>query len=149
MGENCLNSMSTVFGFVYIVYLYFFLGVFQNHILLLFIIQKSANAPLMFLNNFFKIINDISEFSRSHFFLYKITSSFKSFLQTCNVYFEVRFNCFIIYQNIKMNRNNLNFVSNNVKGLQIEIKESNSLNNSLNLFKWVRVSTRDSFQFEC
>ena len=76
MGENCLNSMSTVFGFVYFVYLYFFLGVFQNHILLLFIIQKSTNAPLMFLNNFFKIINDISEFSRSHFLLYKITSSF-------------------------------------------------------------------------
>ena len=118
MGENCLNSMSTVFGFVYFVYLYLFLGVFQNHILLLFIIQKSANAPLMFLNNFFKIINGISEFSRSHFLLYKITSSFKTFLQTCNVYFEVRFNCFIIYQNIKMNRNNLNFVSNNVKGLQ-------------------------------
>ena len=27
-------------------------------------------------------------------------------------------NCSIIYQNIKVNRNNLNFVSNNVKGLQ-------------------------------
>ena len=51
MGENCLNSMSTVFGFVYFVYLYFFLGVFQNHILLLFIIQKNTNAPLMFLNS--------------------------------------------------------------------------------------------------
>ena len=81
MGENCLNSMSTVFGFVYFVYLYFFLGGFQNHILLLFIIQKSANAPLMFLNNFFKIINDVSEFSRSHFLLYKITSSFETFCE--------------------------------------------------------------------
>ena len=79
MGENCLNSMTTIFRYVYFVYLYLFLGVFQNHILLLFIIQKNANAPLMFLNNFFKIINDISEFSRSHFLLYKITSSFKTF----------------------------------------------------------------------
>ena len=75
MGENVLHGRNTVFGFVYFVYLYFFLGVFQKQLIL--IIQKSDIAPLIFINDIVKNINDISEFSRLHFLLCKNTSCLK------------------------------------------------------------------------
>ena len=77
MGENVLHGRNTVFGFVYFVYLYFFLGVFQKHFLIILIIHKSDIAPLIFISDIVKNINDISEFSRLHFLLYKNTSCFK------------------------------------------------------------------------
>ena len=77
MGENVLHGRNTVFGFVYFVYLYFFLEVFQKHLLIILIIQKSDIASLIFINDIVKNINDISEFSRLHFLLYKNTSCFK------------------------------------------------------------------------
>ena len=77
MGENVLHGRNTVFGFVYFVYLYFFSGGFQKHFFIILIIQKSDIAPLIFINDILKNINDISEFSRLHFLLYKNTSCFK------------------------------------------------------------------------
>ena len=77
MGENVLHGRNAVFGFVYFVYLYFFLGVFQKQFLIILIIQKSDIEPLIFINDIVKNINDISEFSRLHFLLYKNTSCFK------------------------------------------------------------------------
>ena len=77
MGEKVLHGRNTVFGFVCFVYLYFFLVVFQEHFLIILIIQKSNIAPLIFINDIVKFINDISEFSRLHFLLYKNTSCFK------------------------------------------------------------------------
>ena len=92
MGENVLHGRNTVFGFVYFVYLYFFLGVFQKHFLIILIIQKSDIAPLIFINNIVKNINDISEFSRLHFLLCKNASclkiSYKKFVTPtlkCNI----------------------------------------------------------------
>ena len=54
-----------------------FLGVFQKHFLIILIIQKSDIAPLIFINDIVKNINDISEFSRLHFLLYENTSCLK------------------------------------------------------------------------
>ena len=51
--------------------------VFQKHILIILIIQKSDIAPLIFINDIVKNINDISEFSRLHFLLCKNTSCLK------------------------------------------------------------------------
>ena len=72
MGENVLHGRNTVFGFVYFVYLYFFLGVFQKHFLIILIIQKGDIAPLVFINDIVKNINDISEFSKYIFSYIKI-----------------------------------------------------------------------------
>ena len=75
--KNIVGIRTSILWFVYFVYLYFFLGVFQKHFLIILIIQKSDVAPLIFINDIVKNINDISEFSRLHFLLCKNTSCLK------------------------------------------------------------------------
>ena len=83
-----------VFG----LYIYFFLVVFQKHFLIILIIQKSDIAPLIFINDIVKNINDISEFSRLHFLLYKNTSclkiSYKKFV-TLSLKYDITFLSYI------------------------------------------------------
>ena len=48
MGENVLHGRNTVFGFVYFVYLYFFLGIFQKTLLNYIDNSKKRHCTLNF-----------------------------------------------------------------------------------------------------